>query len=206
MITVQFADSTPPEQRFCPQGPGMIRLMLAMSRATIQPFTNHDWMAFNGAVGDARSVVFQPADHAQLLSLLGVGHWSPDCVFVVLDEHGLTWNGWSPTNGYAWQVCLQMLCPVWDGGTPEQYAEVAQGYAPVRQKLRTWVWSAHGVWHAVILVKLPDQRLYHHRQLESELLTGLRDLYGHGALDLRYGPPPEGIVKLEPELLLAGAE
>lgn len=100
-------------------GPDRIRLVVALSAAKVAPFTRDDWSGWSGAVGAAHTVVFHAADHAHLLGALGLGHVDPDCVLVVLDEAGLTWNVWSPFNAYAWQVRVGLGVDVDDRPLPD---------------------------------------------------------------------------------------
>lgn len=118
-------------------GPDRVRLVLALSRAIVTPFTRDDWQGWSGADGEAHSVEFHQHDARYLLDQLGLRHVDPTCVFVVLDNSGITWNVWSPYNAYAWQVRVGLDVEVHDAPSADpdgEYWEV--GYAGDAAKVR----------------------------------------------------------------------
>jgi hypothetical protein len=100
------------------------RLILALNRAWITPFTKADWSAFCDAVGNAQMVKFHPEDAEYLRQELGITHWHPDYTVVILDANGLTWTASGPVNGYAFQVRVNFSTEISDAGTADQYWQV----------------------------------------------------------------------------------
>lgn len=97
-------------------------VLLAMTRARVDPFTSTDWSGFAGATAPAFMVQLHPADLAALLAELALDHWPPDYVTVVLDANGLSLMLHSPVNSYAWHVDLAVRVQSGgDPGTAEEY-------------------------------------------------------------------------------------
>lgn len=111
-------------------GAARVRLVLALGRAHITPFDANDWSGWSGAVGDAQVVRFHKEDSDYLRPLLGIAHWPEDYTFVVLDETGLTWNGGSPVNSEAWQVCVGFDVSLHDAGTIHEVWRVEPRMVP----------------------------------------------------------------------------
>ena len=103
------------------KGSDRVRLALALTRADVRPFTSTDWSGWAGACGDAHMVRFHADDHKYFMRALGISHWGPDNCVVILDDTGLTWNGFSPVNMQAWQVNVTMDVAVCDPGTREEF-------------------------------------------------------------------------------------
>ena len=104
--------------------------MLALNRAWITPFTPADWGTWGGAVGQAHVVRFHPADQAYLEETLGIQHWDPLTSVVVLDDTGLTWNGYSPCNGYAYGVRVSLQVDLSDPGDLREFWQTRFTGAP----------------------------------------------------------------------------
>ncbi len=85
-------------------GPDRVRLVLALSRSWVRPFTPNDWMSWAGAEGDAHQVHMLQHDEHYFREVLGLQGVAPDYVTVILDDNGLSWNVSSPVNSYAWMV------------------------------------------------------------------------------------------------------
>lgn len=109
-----------------------VTLGLALSRAQVTPFTSDLWGAYAGAMGDAHVVYFHPHDAKALAKQLGIEHWDPEMTTVVLDDGGLTWNGCSPTNAYAWQVTVPLAVDCHEPGTPAAYWEVCERFSGIQ--------------------------------------------------------------------------
>lgn len=109
-----------------------VMLGLAMSRAKVTPFTPDLWSAYAGAMGDAHLVEFHAQDAVVLAKQLGITHWDPTMTTVVLDDGGITWNGMSPTNAYAWQVTVPLVVECHEPGTPAEYWEVSDRFSGIQ--------------------------------------------------------------------------
>lgn len=94
-------------------GPQRIRLIQALSRAHLTPFTDYDWSGWSGAEGDAQVIVWHKHDYDFLAKALGFAWWE-ECHFTVLDETGITFNGWEESSGFAYQVRIGFDVDVWD--------------------------------------------------------------------------------------------
>lgn len=110
-------DSQPKEVRLT--GPARIALIVALSRAHVSDFTEYDWSGWCGAIGDAKVVTFHKHDLDYLMRALDIVWWGEN-VFVVLDETGLTFNGWEDARGYAYQVLVSFEVEMWDGERVEE--------------------------------------------------------------------------------------
>lgn len=104
-------DSPPKAVRLT--GPARIALIVALSRAHVSDFTPFDWSGWCGAEGDAKVVVFHKHDLDYLMRALDIVWWGEN-VFVILDETGITFNGWDQ-RAYAYQVRVGFDVDVWDG-------------------------------------------------------------------------------------------
>lgn len=107
-----------------------VRLVQALSRAHLTPFDENDWSGWAGAVGDAQVVRFHKRDADYLRAALEIEHWPEEHTFVVLDDSGLTWNGSSPVNGEAWQVCVGFGLLVDDRGDVHEIWRVEPRMVP----------------------------------------------------------------------------
>jgi hypothetical protein len=95
------------------------RLVLALNRAEITPFTRNDRDCWAGAEGDNPCVVrFTAEDQQFMLVALGVPFVPADYTTVILDDAGISWNFSSPVNGYAWACTVSLA--VTDYGVPEE--------------------------------------------------------------------------------------
>jgi hypothetical protein len=124
-----------PEVVYAPTGSDMLRAFVALSRAYVYPFSQSDWMMWAGAEGEAMGVQFLPQDMEWWQRQLGITHWG-ECVFVVLDNTGLTFNGWEEGEAYAWQVNLSLRVDNHDVEyTPSPRTRAIRSQDKVRQAL-----------------------------------------------------------------------
>lgn len=104
-------------------GPDRVRLVLALSRAQVVPFTDSDWSCWAGAEGEACMVYLHRHDDDYFRKVLGIEHWPRDSTVVILDNGGLTWNGMGVLSAYAWHVNVCFNVGYQDVGTPEEMWE-----------------------------------------------------------------------------------
>ena len=97
-----------------------LKLLLALGRAEITPFSASDWSMWAGAEGFAHMVKFTEEDLFDLCEELNVLHWLDQsdeadhrCV-VILDEQGITFNGWLEDTGFVGQVNIGLNLVTWE--------------------------------------------------------------------------------------------
>jgi hypothetical protein len=100
-----------------------LAILIALSTARVEPLTRMEWGFWTGAMGDAQSVTFEDREVLHdVMTRLGISHWlsenddpDEDRVFIILDEGGLTFNGWEPGGGgYVGAVTLSLATSSWE--------------------------------------------------------------------------------------------
>jgi hypothetical protein len=117
-------------------GEDNVRLVLALSRAQLIPFDRGDWQSWSGAMGSTpHTIIFHKRDDEYLRKALGITHWATDYHTIILDDGGITWNGCSPVNSYAYAVTVALDVDNYDVGEDNYWEVSDRGYGAVDQRI-----------------------------------------------------------------------
>jgi hypothetical protein len=117
-------------------GEDRVRLVLALSRAQLIPFDRGDWQSWSGAMGSTpHTIIFHKRDDEYLRKALGITHWATDYHTIILDDGGITWNGCSPVNSYAYAVTVALDVDNYDVGEDNYWEVSDRGYGAVDQRI-----------------------------------------------------------------------
>jgi hypothetical protein len=117
-------------------GEDNVRLVLALSRAQLIPFDRGDWQSWSGAMGTApHTIIFHKRDDEYFRKALGITHWAADYHTIILDDGGITWNGCSPVNSYAYAVTVTLQVSDADTGEDNYWEVSNHGYGAVDARI-----------------------------------------------------------------------